>query len=60
MDKYHVHVYVVSALHEIDVEAENEEDAMRIAQDTYENGTEWLPFSAVDCKTIAIPFKNND
>ena len=61
---YHVHVYSVKALCEVDVEAESEEDARAEGLKAAKSGkglpSLWLP---PDCELVAVgpwPFVEND
>lgn len=55
---YHVHVYQVSVLGEVNIEADNPIEAREIAMEMSRKGEVSLRFP--DCGTLAIAFENDD
>ncbi len=58
MPNYHVHVYKLSALCEVDIEADDSKDAMKKALDKVKNDD--VKFTAPDNEYIALPFEVNE
>ena len=58
MKSYHVHVYQIASMGGVDVEADNERDAMSKALKKANAGEVELRFP--DCGRLAIPFPNSE
>ena len=58
MPKYHVHVYRTTQFFEIDLEADNSQDARQKALDEIKNSNPIMKPS--DCNFIALDFKIED
>ena len=52
MKKFHVHIYKVKALMEVDLEAHDESDAREKAMEHLSD----KPFKKADCKQIAVVY----
>jgi hypothetical protein len=58
MKKFHVHIYEVSKQYETNLEAENDEEARKIALEMVKTGKpKLLELKKTDCKHIVIDFE---